>query len=82
MFRLLGPQKGVKNFSYNFPRLKLPEIGTIYKSQTTVHVLSLIVYTAELRNSPYCQCGYGKETVEHYLLECREYRDQRGKLRK
>jgi ribonuclease HI len=22
------------------------------------------------RSSPYCKCGYGKETVEHYLMEC------------
>jgi hypothetical protein len=34
------------------------------------------------KNSPYCQCGYGKETVEHYLLECRNYREQRKKLRR
>jgi RNase H len=35
-----------------------------------------------IKNSPYCQCGYGKETVEHYLLECRNYREQRKKLRR
>ena len=35
-----------------------------------------------IKNSPYCQCGYGKETVEHYLLECRKFREQRKKLRK
>ena len=35
-----------------------------------------------IRNSPYCQCGYGKETMEHYLLECRKFREQRTKLRK
>ena len=29
------------------------------------------------RNSPYCECGMGKETVEHYLLECRRYKEQR-----
>ena len=32
--------------------------------------------------SPYCKCGYGKETVEHYLLECRKYKEQRKRLRK
>jgi hypothetical protein len=31
--------------------------------------------------SPYCKCGYGKENVEHYLLECRNYKAQRKKLR-
>src|SRR5437762_1368706 len=34
------------------------------------------------RTSPYCECGYGKETVEHYMLECRKYKDQRKRLRK
>jgi hypothetical protein len=35
-----------------------------------------------LENSPYCECRHGKETVEHYLLECRKYRDQGKKLKK
>ena len=34
------------------------------------------------KTSPYCECGYGKETVEHYLLECRKYKDQRKRLQK
>ena len=34
------------------------------------------------RSSPYCECGYGKETVEHYLMECRNYKEQRKALRK
>ena len=34
------------------------------------------------RSSPYCKCGYGKETVEHYLIECRNYKEQRKELRK
>ena len=37
-------------------------------------------YLYRFRNTPYCQCGYGKETVEHYLLECRSYREQRKRL--
>src|SRR5436190_16255710 len=28
------------------------------------------------------KCGYGRETVEHYLLECRKYKEQRKRLRK
>jgi len=34
------------------------------------------------KNSSYCQCGCGKETGEHYLLECRNYKEQRKKLRR
>jgi hypothetical protein len=34
------------------------------------------------RSSPYCKCGYGKETVEHYLMECWNYKEQREVLRK
>lgn len=34
------------------------------------------------KDSPTCECGYGKETVEHYLMECRKYREQRKTLRK
>ena len=32
--------------------------------------------------SPFCNCGYGKETVEHFLLECGNYKEQRKLLRK
>jgi len=32
--------------------------------------------------SPYCQCQYQKETVEHYLMECRTYKNERDVLRK
>ncbi len=35
-----------------------------------------------IKNTPYYQYGYGKETIEHYLLECRKFREQRKKLRK
>ena len=35
-----------------------------------------------IKNTSYCECGYGKETVEHYLLECRRYKDQRKTLRR
>src|ERR1700731_4791395 len=35
-----------------------------------------------INNTSYYQCEYEKETVEHYLLECRKFREQRMKLRK
>jgi len=34
------------------------------------------------RGSSYCGCGYGKETVEHFILECPKYKEQRKELRK
>jgi len=34
------------------------------------------------KETPYCDCGNGKETVEHFFLECRKYAEQRKKLRK
>jgi len=33
------------------------------------------------RYRSYCGCGYGKETVEHFLLECKKYWQQRKILR-
>jgi hypothetical protein len=44
--------------------------------------LNRYLHRFSLRNSSYYQCGYGKETVEYYLLECRNHRDQRKKLRR
>jgi ribonuclease HI len=44
--------------------------------------LNSYLFRFGIKNSPYCRCGYGKETVEHYLLECRNYSDQRKKLRR
>jgi hypothetical protein len=28
--------------------------------------------------SPFCECRYQKETVEHYLLECRRFKEERN----
>ena len=56
--------------------------ATIAQLRTGHCGLNRYLHRFSLRNSPYCQCGYGKETVEHYLLECRNYRDQRKKLRR
>src|SRR5436190_23271290 len=35
-----------------------------------------------IKNTSYCQYEYEKETIEHYLLEYRKFREQRKKLRK
>lgn len=42
----------------------------------------MYLHRFNISDSPYCECGYGKETVEHYLLQCRTYKEERKKLRK
>ena len=44
--------------------------------------LNLYLHHFGFNESPYCKCGYGKENVEHYLMECRNYKKQRKKLLK
>jgi ribonuclease HI len=35
------------------------------------------------RGSPYCECGYArKESVEHYIMECPRFKEERKVLRK
>lgn len=43
--------------------------------------LNLYLHRIGQTKSSYCKCGYGKETVEHYLLECKNYKEQRKRLR-
>ena len=44
--------------------------------------LNYYLHRFKIRSSPYCECGYGKETIEHDLMECRKYNEQRKTLRK
>jgi ribonuclease HI len=44
--------------------------------------LNHYLYRFKLADTPFCECGHGKETVEHYLLECKLYAEQRKELRK
>ena len=44
--------------------------------------LNHYLYRFKLTDTPRCSCGHGKETVEHYLLECQLYVAQRKELRK
>ena len=54
---------------------------TIAQLRTGHCWLNLYRFRFDLTKSPYCKCGYGKENVEHYLLECKNYKIQRKKLR-
>ena len=33
-----------------------------------------------LTESPNCECGKNRETIDHFLLECEMYKDQRKKM--
>jgi RNase H len=55
--------------------------ATIVQLRTGHCGLNHYLHRFGINGSPYCECGYGKETVEHYLLECRNYKEPRKKLR-
>jgi ribonuclease HI len=44
----------------------------------------LNLYLKRFKKTPsaYCKCQYQRETVQHFLLECREYKTQRDALRR
>ena len=44
--------------------------------------LNHYLHRFNLEDTPYCKCGHGRETVEHYLLECQLYAEERKELRK
>ena len=43
--------------------------------------LNNCLYRFGKQGSPYRECGHEKEMVQHFLLECRNYRDERKRLR-
>ena len=40
------------------------------------------MFSKGLTESPNCECGNSRETVDHFLLECQIYKDQRKKMNK
>jgi hypothetical protein len=56
--------------------------ATLVRLRTGHCGLNRYLHRFKLARTPYCSCGYAKETVEHYLLECRLYYKQRKELRK
>ena len=57
-------------------------VATITQLRTGHCGLNYYLHRFGKSYSPYCECGKGKETLEHYLLECRRYHEERIKLRK
>ena len=44
--------------------------------------LNRYLHRLGLKNTSYYECGYRKETMEHFFLQCQKYRKQRRRLRK
>ncbi len=56
--------------------------ATLVRLRTGHCGLKQYLYRFKQADSPYCDCGDGKETVEHYLLECNLYTVERNTMRK
>ena len=54
---------------------------TIAQLRTGHCRLNKYLHPFKLKSSPYCECGYGQETVEHYLMECPRFVKERKELR-
>ena len=57
-------------------------VATLTRLRTGHCSLNHYLYRFHLKDTPHCRCGNGKETVEHYLLECQLYVEQRKELQK
>ena len=81
--RHITKQKGVKTGTKLYNTLPSRRaVAMIARLRTGYCKLNHYMYRFKIKDSPYCECGNGKETVEHYLLECRKYNEQRKKLRR
>ena len=81
--RRITRQKGVKAGLKLYDEITSRNtVAKIVQLRTGHCGLNRYLHRFGLKKSPYCECGYGKETVEHFLLECRKYRDQRKELKK
>jgi hypothetical protein len=74
----------MKNEMKNEMKDKVKNERTNYRFRIRIGHCGLnnYLYRFGKSNSPCCNCGYGKETVEHFILECPNYRMQRKELRK
>ena len=65
-------------------------LGLIYEDNRIIIIIIIItghcvlnkyLYRIGKKDSPECTCEHGIESVEHYLLECPNYQEQRAELR-
>ena len=55
-------------------------VATLIRLRTGHCGLKQYLHRFKKADTPHCECRQGKETVEHYLLECRKYTREREEL--
>ena len=78
--RKLAKRKGVKSGPKMYNGLRRADATILAQLRTRHCGLNHYLHKFKISNTPYCSCGYGKETVEHFLMECRKYKDHRKEL--
>src|SRR5436190_9856167 len=76
--KMKGVKMGSKLYS---PMTSRINVAKLVQLRTGHCGLNHYLLRFKIKTSPYCECGYGKETVEHYPVECRKYNEQRKTLR-
>ena len=81
--RRIMKRPGVKSGTKLYGKISNREAVAALTRLRTGHCrLKHYLHRFKLADTPYCECRHGKETVEHYLLECKLYVEQRKELRK
>jgi hypothetical protein len=83
MLKRITQRRGVKTGTKLYNAIPSRQtVATLARLRTEHCGLRQHLHRINIEDSPFCECKQGKETVEHYLLECRRYWRQRSKLRK
>ena len=74
-------QNGSQHGPALYNRLSRNTSAKIIQLRTGHCGLNSYLHRFGLTDSPLCECGTGQETVEHFLLECPLYSEQRTEMR-